>query len=153
MQVSDVSSRAMAVGPVTLLGAQLLGLLPLLLAVWLTYRLPSAVDARYCVYQDVESARARILLPVRGAAFPQLQSDSQASAAFDIEASIPFCGGNQHAEIDYVPTQLPEWVLPADESGLIGFADAIVRTICSHRAASQWKVAIVATVAACFGSQ
>lgn len=122
-------SLGAAIPPLILLGTQIVSLSPLIQAVYYTYGLPAHVDVNFDIYQDVENAAARILLPAKGTAFPVLDTDAAfaSEAELSVAQELPYCGGRDDGPLEYTPTQLPEWLLPMDESGLANFANALVR--------------------------
>ena len=135
MQAHAAWSFSKTAIPFGLLCTQLLALSPLLQAIWLTYRLPEHVDQRYDIYQGVDAAPARILLPTKTSDFSVLATDagSISDAGPDVAEQLPYCGGIQHGSLDYTPTNLPLWTLPTDESGLNGFMEALVRATLDTR--------------------
>ena len=107
---------------------QPLTIVPLLLAIWFAKSLPSNVDAQYRVYQNLEDAKARIMLPAKQGAFDVLLEDDLFLSNTSSAANLPQCGFtlDQGAAIDGQTTlQQPLWQLPDDNTGL----DRLVQTL------------------------
>lgn len=115
--------------PTLLSLCQMAALVPLLHTILLTYQLPSHVEERYDIYQDVGGAPARMLLPFKAESFPSLATDAElpSETEDDVQDQIPYCGGSGEAgDGSQRLTQLPEWILPTDESGMLAFSATLV---------------------------
>jgi hypothetical protein len=121
--------------PIALAITQLLALCPLLLAIARTAQLPSNVDDRYDVYQSLDTAPARMMLPKKADAFGVFLSDAQNTS--DAQGGmIPQCSvrsgslDTSQSLGSYMPSHQPEWMLSDDNSGLFKLADTQVRILC-----------------------
>lgn len=104
------------------------------------HALPNHVNDVYRVYNSVDAAPARIMLPAKHGAFSALGTDAATSGQLADDDVVPLCGSavaddGQEAAIS---TTLPTWQLPDDNSGLDAFAETLVRCAgglfgrCSH---------------------
>jgi hypothetical protein len=86
-----------------------------------TMLLPVKLDTRYDVYHNLRESTARMLLPSRATIYPSLDNDTTfaAGAVMEQVSKLPTCGGFfDGATAHTPPTEMPAWMLPADESGL-----------------------------------
>jgi hypothetical protein len=116
-------------------GTHRLPLVPLLLAgfqfaafvalVVSAVRLRSLPDpaSQFRVYQDLEDAAARITLPTKQGQFGIFSEDARHEGS-EVGGRVPGCGTATAAP----PESLPLWMLPDDNTGLDGLANAMVRT-------------------------
>ena len=118
-------ARTGCTAPLLLLAAHLCALVPLLHTILLTYQLPNSFQARYNVYQNVETARARILLPFKSGSFPILATDAQFATDTDVVEDILLCQGTADVGGGF---QVPEWLLETDEQGMGRLAETLVRS-------------------------
>lgn len=119
--MQGLASQNGILAPLFLSAVQLLALVPLLLAIYRTYQLPNSFQAEYLVYQGVESALARIMMPHKVGAFPVLSVDAQYVGHSQAVGQIPVCGSDLGSALGAngrQSRQLPEWMLPDDEAGL-----------------------------------
>jgi hypothetical protein len=93
----------------------------------LSLLLPSLVDSMHDVYDDLESAAARIFLPSRKGDFVELSEDATSSK--DAGGNIPDCFGlaDVASRVQFQSRQLPEWALEDDNGGLEALAGDLVR--------------------------
>jgi hypothetical protein len=88
-----------------------------------TKLLPTNIDARHDVYHNLESATARMLLPRKVTTFPLLTTNTDntsTNVASQQVSSLPPCGGFSDAGLPATatPTEMPDWMLPDDESSM-----------------------------------
>lgn len=112
--------------PLLQAAAQLLALIPLLFAIYLTWHLPADVATRHHIYHDLESSQARILMPAK------LETSLLAGQAErDSKEGVLDCGfsvGAANGRDSGTAHKLPAWMLPDDNSGLDKLALTLVRT-------------------------
>jgi hypothetical protein len=97
--------------------------LQLTLAIQATH-LPNSLTGMHAIYENIETAKARILLPKKAADFTAMATDVDNLQAGD----VPVCGTDVHT-VQKV-TQMPLWALQDDESGLQELTHQLV---CSDR--------------------
>lgn len=118
--------------------------------VWFNFMLPDNIDAQHQVYQNLENAAARILMPYKSDAFAALSADLARVDEVESADSIPECvgvgsttGARPGASLASggVLSELPNWALPDDDSGLGNMIRDLVRTLGSQGCATACKVA------------
>jgi hypothetical protein len=105
------------------------GLLALQLTVAIqATHLPDSLTGMHAIYQNIDTAKARILLPKKAAAFTAVTTNVGSLGTGD----VPVCGTD--AQMVQKVTQMPLWELQDDESGL---QDLTHQLVCSDRLPSQ----------------
>ena len=105
---------------------------------WHRAVLPRRLDGHHAVYNDLERAAARILLPLKRDAFPVLASDAVLAAEVEEGGRLPGCAGvgrtgrppEDGSILAGGPlSELPLWALPDDNAGLQGLVEDQVRAV------------------------
>ena len=108
--------------PLLLAALQLYAIIPLLVAVVQTRYLPDP-DAQHRIYEDLETSAARIQMPLKQGAFGVFPDDA-VRVGTEVGGPVPSCGA---FEGNALPTMMPLWKLPDDNTGLTGLVRDMVR--------------------------
>jgi hypothetical protein len=79
-----------------------------------------ALEAYYDVYHNLENADLRMLLPLKVAQFPVLQSDAATSSETGVTDKLPICVGVD--EVSHTSLQCCGLLARHDVGSMIGFA-------------------------------
>lgn len=105
--------------------------------VWFNFMLPDSIETQHRIYHDLEDADARILMPYKKHTFEALYEDIASVEEVKSADTIPECVGLGSTVDDGdgdvlasggVLSELPEWALPDDDSGL----NAMIRELVRH---------------------
>lgn len=116
-------------------GCQLIALGAFVLTILYTDMLPSSLRQRYAIYNDLEGADARPLLPHKAVPEGVAGNDSgwlAAGSGGELE-----CGGGLIGATFVPPADVPRWALPTDPAGLDRLYQNQVRHLATHAVACQ----------------
>jgi hypothetical protein len=87
-------------------------------------RLPSVMSSKHSIYEHLDTAAARIMLPHKARNFAVLADDSYSTDSANTDG-VPVCGSDM-ARTHQV-SQMPLWSLPDDDRGLNDLSLQLVR--------------------------